>query len=68
MGAENRGRQHDEEAVLAAVNFALAMAEQPERFLVLQSRPKRTQYLFADPAQLRPLAEKYALPVQFDQP
>jgi hypothetical protein len=61
FGAENRHDWYDVEAVVRALNFALATAGRPERFSGLETGDQTAAYVFADPEAFRPIAEKYGL-------
>jgi HEAT repeat protein len=66
FGAENYGDWYDVEAVQNAINFALADAGRPERYLALESDGQMAQFVFADPAAFLPVAERYGLPLSGD--
>src|SRR4051812_43071427 len=49
-----------------ALNFALADAGQPERYLALESDGQVAQFVLTDPAAFLPVAERYGLPLSGD--
>jgi hypothetical protein len=64
--ARNFGDWYDVEAVAAAVNFALADAGRPERFINLEAAGQCPVWIFADPTRFLPVAARYAVPVSDD--
>ncbi len=66
FGAENHGDWYDVEAVVPALNFALANAGRRERFIGVETSGQDGTYVFADPSAFRPIAEKYSLPISKD--
>jgi hypothetical protein len=59
FGAENYGDWYDVEAVRQALNFALADAGLPQRYLALHGKGQIAELVFADPAAFVPVAERY---------
>ncbi len=59
--AENYGDYYDVESVVGALNEALEDNDQPERFMGLYTGDQCACFVFADPEQFLPIAQKYGL-------
>lgn len=66
FGAENHGDWYDVRAVQRALNFALKASGKKERFVALDTGDQTAWLVFADPDALRPVAERYGLPLSDD--
>ena len=59
--AENYGDYYDVESVVGALNAALEDNDQSERFIGLYTGDQCACFVFADPEQFLPIAQKYGL-------